>query len=117
MSPARLFTADRAAASDRRPFQPGRDAAPSGEPATAGDEGSPARDHGRARFVICFKRGSGQEPALQGFYLRREGGFLHVCASAAQAERYDLPYAARDVATRAERAFPGARLAVLPVIA
>lgn len=69
------------------------------------------------RFVIRFERGSGRQPELKGAYLGWQGGFLHACAAVTQAARYDIPNAARDVATRAESAFPGARLSVLPVIA
>lgn len=70
----------------------------------------------RARFVIRFDRGSGQQPELKGAYLAWQGGFLRACATLAHAASYDLSNAARDVATRAERAFPGARLSVCPVI-
>lgn len=72
---------------------------------------------GRARFVIRFDRGSGERPELKGAFLRWQAGFLRVCAAIGDAERYDLPYIARDIATRAERAFPGARLTVVPVLA
>jgi hypothetical protein len=68
-------------------------------------------------FLIRFVRGSGHQPELRDHFLRWESGFLHACAAQTLATRYDQPNVARDVATRAERAFPGARLAVMPVIA
>lgn len=76
-----------------------------------------AQPHGSARFVIRFDRGSGERPELKGAFLRWQAGFLRVCAAIGDAERYDLPHVARDLATRAERAFPGARLSVVPVLA
>lgn len=68
-------------------------------------------------FLIRFERGSGKQPDLRGNFLRWETGFLRVCRGHTTATRFDASHIARDVATRAEKAFPGARLIVVPVIA
>lgn len=110
------FPADHSPAPRKRPL-PGRDTAPSGEPVSAGGEESRARDARRTRYLLRFIRGSGHAPELRGLYLRWQAGFLRPCATQAEAGLYDLPHAARDVATRAESVFRGARVAVVPVLA
>ena len=69
------------------------------------------------RFVLRFERGSRSHPDIKGNYLAWQNGFLRPCASESLATHYVHSQAAADVAMRAAGAFPGAKLAVLPVFA
>jgi hypothetical protein len=67
-------------------------------------------------FIVCVSRPPYAMPELRGCYLRWSSGRFEPLPEQKQATRYTLPHAARDVASRLEQAFPGARCNVEAVI-
>ena len=66
-----------------------------------------------ANYVIRFERGSRHDPHLAGKFLGWLGGYFIPCAKHERATGYTAPHIAKGVATRAEKAYPGARFEVL----
>lgn len=66
-----------------------------------------------AGYVIRFERGSRHNPHLAGKFLGWVGGYFIPCARQERATPYTAPHIARGVATRAEKAYPGARFDVV----
>lgn len=66
-------------------------------------------------FALRFERGSRNDQRLAGLFLGWQGGYFIPCDNAGQAKAYPEAHIAREVAFRAERAYPGARFAVVPV--
>lgn len=66
-------------------------------------------------FALRFERGSRHDQCLTGHFLAWQGGYFIPCNSIDQAKAFTAPNIAREVAFRAEHAYPGARFAVVPV--
>lgn len=66
-------------------------------------------------FALRFERGSRHDQRLAGHYLGWEGGYFIPCSSIQQAKAFTAANIAREVAFRAESAYPGARFAVVHV--
>lgn len=67
-------------------------------------------------FTLRFERGSRHDQHLVGMFLGWRGGYFIPCEDTSQAKAYQEPHIAREVAIRAEQAYPGARFAVVPAI-
>lgn len=66
-------------------------------------------------FALRFERGSRHDQRLTGHFLAWQGGYFIPCNSIDQAKAFTAPNIAREVAFRAEHAYPGARFTVVPV--
>lgn len=66
-----------------------------------------------ASYVIRFERGSRHDPHLAGMFLGWLGGYFTPCTKRERAAGYVAPHIAKGVASRAEKAYPGARFQVL----
>ena len=67
-------------------------------------------------FALRFERGSRHDQHLAGRFLGWQGGYFTPCDDYRQAATYKESCVAREVAIRAELAYPGARFAVVPAI-
>ena len=66
-----------------------------------------------ANFVIRFERGSRFSPSLAGKFLGWDRGYFNPCNKQEIAAQYAASHIAKDVALRAEKAYPGARFTVI----
>lgn len=66
-----------------------------------------------ASYVLRFERGSRHDPHLAGKFLGWLGGYFIPCTKCERATGYTAPHIAKGVATRAEKAYPGARFTVI----
>jgi hypothetical protein len=66
-----------------------------------------------ASYVIRFERGSRHSPSLAGKFLGWVGGYFTPCAKKESAAGYAATHIAKEIALRAEIAYPGARFQVL----
>jgi len=67
-------------------------------------------------FSLRFERGSRNDQHLAGHFLSWQGGYFMPCNDSRQAATYDASCIAREVAMRAEQAYPGARFVVVPAV-
>lgn len=67
-------------------------------------------------FALRFERGSRHDQRLAGRFLGWQGGYFTPCEDSRQATTYKESCVAREVAIRAELAYPGARFAVVPSV-